>query len=261
MRRKTEEQFIKEMSENHPNLSVLSNYVNTRTKVNLKCNNCGYLFSATPGSLYMGHCCPKCGGSAKKTHEEFVNEMKIINDSVIIIGRYIGSKEKIDVLCKKCGHKWKSAPNVLLTGKGCIACSGTMPKTHETFIMEMKEKHPTIDVIGHYLNNREKVECKCQKCGKSFLGIPKSMIISGHDCPYCAMSHGERAIRNWLDNNNIGYEFEHIFNDCKDKWFLRFDFYIPSKLLVIEYDGKQHFEENEFFGGKTALEETQNVML
>ena len=40
-----------------------------------------------------------------------------------------------------------------------------------------------------------------------------------------------------------------MFNDCKRKNKLRFDFYLPKYNVLIEYDGMQHFKPIIFFGG------------
>ena len=49
------------------------------------------------------------------------------------------------------------------------------------------------------------------------------------------------------------------FQDLKSSHnaYLRFDFYIPSKNLCIEFDGKQHFEPYDF-SGKLTKKETLN---
>ena len=46
------------------------------------------------------------------------------------------------------------------------------------------------------------------------------------------------------------------FPSCKNqkKRNLYYDFFIPSKNLCIEYDGKQHFTEIKYWGGKEGLE-------
>jgi very-short-patch-repair endonuclease len=47
-----------------------------------------------------------------------------------------------------------------------------------------------------------------------------------------------------LDNCKTNYIPQKTFNDCinpKSGRKLKFDFYIPSKNLLIEYDGQQHF--------------------
>ena len=52
-----------------------------------------------------------------------------------------------------------------------------------------------------------------------------------------------------MDENNIPYEKEKRFNSCKDNSYLPFDFYVDNKYL-IEYDGKQHFQDGGFYDYK-----------
>ena len=61
--------------------------------------------------------------SKRKTHEEFVNEMKEVNPSFIIIGKYQGDNKHIEVECAK-HHIWSSLPTNLRKGRGCPYCSG-----------------------------------------------------------------------------------------------------------------------------------------
>lgn len=66
-------------------------------------------------------------------------------------------------------------------------------------------------------------------------------------------STGERAIKDYLIKHNVPYEQEYIFPDLMgDKSCLRFDFKIESngQIILIEFQGKQHYEPVEFFGGK-----------
>ena len=53
----------------------------------------------------------------RKTHEEFIEEIKIVNPDIDMIGMYENSKKHIDVRCKRCGTKYSSTPNNLLCGK------------------------------------------------------------------------------------------------------------------------------------------------
>ena len=58
------------------------------------------------------------------------------------------------------------------------------------------------------------------------------------------------TIQNILENNNILFEREKRFNTCRfpdTNAQGKFDFYLPDKNILIEYDGIQHFEENTFF--------------
>ena len=47
-------------------------------------------------------------------------------------------------------------------------------------------------------------------------------------------------------NNNIEFKKEKKFKDCKDKYQLPFDFYLPQYNLCIEFDGEQHFNPSSF---------------
>ena len=42
---------------------------------------------------------------------------------------------------------------------------------------------------------------------------------------------------------------QYKFDDCRSKDKLPFDFYVLSKNIAIEYDGRQHYEIIEWFGG------------
>ena len=254
MRKKTNEQFLKEMAMNHPTLIPLEEYKNGRTKIKIHCNVCNKDSSLLPSSLYMGHGCPTCRGTPRKTHDEFVEEMKNVNNNIEIIGVYKNSKTKLKVRCSVCGYEWESAPNTLLAHKGCVKCSGLKRKTQAEFIERMNIVHPEITVMGEYKNNTTKVKCLCKHCNGYFYGIPHAMLDAGNGCPICSSSRGERRIRNWLDDNRIEYIAEHKFSDCKDKSLLPFDFYLKDLNVVIEYDGKQHYEPNEYFGGKLGFE-------
>jgi len=70
-------------------------------------------------------------------------------------------------------------------------------------------------------------------------------------------TYGEKTIKKILDNLNIKYIYQHKFEKCKDKRELPFDFYLPKYKLCVEYDGKQHFESIEFFGGEKAFKTRQ----
>lgn len=62
-------------------------------------------------------------------------------------------------------------------------------------------------------------------------------------CPDCnENSYGEYLIALCLDKYSIAYNRQFKFSDCKDKRKLPFDFYLPDYNLVVEFDGKYHYE-------------------
>ena len=65
-------------------------------------------------------------------------------------------------------------------------------------------------------------------------------------------SLGELAIDKWLLEHDIKFDIEYTFDDLKgiNNGYLRFDFKIKDKPIVIEFQGLQHYEPVEFFGGE-----------
>ena len=103
-----------------------------------------------------------------------------------------------------------------------------------------------------YETSREQLIVTCSKHG-DFMVTPVMHLRSG-GCPNCNQSIGERLIESFLIDNNISYVRQKQFDDCIFKNKLRFDFYIESHNLIIEFDGAQHFKPIDFFGGIEAFE-------
>ena len=61
-----------------------------------------------------------------------------------------------------------------------------------------------------------------------------------------------------LDKLNIKYSRQQKFDGCKNKYRLRFDFYLPEHNACIEFDGIQHSKSTPLFGGADALTYQQN---
>lgn len=120
--KRTTKQFVSELEEKKPSIEVLGNYVDTSTKIEVRCKNCGHVWSAPPVMLLSKSGCPKCAGNQKKTTQEFCSDLEAINPNIEVIGEYVTSKTKLEVSCKRCGWKWKATPNVLLRGSGCPNC-------------------------------------------------------------------------------------------------------------------------------------------
>lgn len=244
-RKKTHEQFVKELDKVNQNIEVLGTYKDSKVKIKCKCKLDGYEWKATPSKLLSGKGCPLCGGSLPLTHEQFVKQMEAINPDIEIIGTYINSNTPLKVKCKIDGHEWEARPYHLKKGRGCPICalrkaSERYSKGMEKFKKEMEKINSRIEISGEYKNGRTNVHCKCLVCGHEWDAMPTN-LLKGKGCPKCASSHGERAIQIWLDEHFYKYEVEYKFKDCKYIRPLPFDIYIESLNLVIEFDGQQHF--------------------
>ena len=98
--------------------------------------------------------------------------------------------------------------------------------------------------------DKEYVQWRCLcECG-NYTEVISDNLKSGNtqSCGFCSQnSHGNIKIEQLLKNNNIPFEREKKFPNCKDKNYLPFDFYVNNS-YCIEFDGRQHFsQENTLF--------------
>lgn len=245
---KTHEQYVKELLTINPNIEVVGKYINSHTKILHRCKIDGYEWMVQPNDILQGYGCPRCAGNERYGHEEYVRRVAEINSDIEVIGFYINNQTKILHKCKIDGHEWMATPNHILHNSGCPMCSANAKKLHEQYVLEVKSLNPNIEVLGLYDGAFTKISHKCKICGYEWSSFPNN-ILCGCGCPKCKESHGERNIGKWLDRYDILYQRQKTFDDCKNKRLLPFDFYLPDYNVLIEYNGKQHYEPVAYFGG------------
>lgn len=255
---KTHEQYVNELVNINPNIVVIDEYVNGNTPILHKCLLCEYEWRAKPSLVLLGTGCPKCAGILKKTHEQYLEDVSILNPYIEVIEEYINACTPILHRCKIDGNEWMAQPTNILSGKGCPVCAAKRRreaslKTHAQYVEELGAVNPNIAVIGRYINARTPILHRCLIDGHEWLADPDK-LLHGHGCPKCNETNGERTVRLWLERHDILYECQKHFDDCRDVLTLPFDFYLPEYNALIEYDGKQHHEPIEYFGGKEAFE-------
>lgn len=79
---------------------------------------------------------------------------------------------------------------------------------------------------------------------------------SGQTNPTLSQSHLEKAVADICDKLKIPYKREHGIKGCisdKNK-MLRFDFILPTYNIIIECDGRQHFEPIDIFRGTQGFD-------
>ena len=118
----THEVYVERVKLINPNIEIIDRYINASTPIKHRCKIDDYVWYPTPNSILGGKGCPKCYGNIKKTHEQFMDEFKLINPNIIILGEYNGANTKIKCKCKKDGCIWYPMPSKLLIGVGCPIC-------------------------------------------------------------------------------------------------------------------------------------------
>ena len=89
-------------------------------------------------------------------------------------------------------------------------------------------------------------ECQCE-CGNVCYVDTHSLQTQKVSSCGCLRSKGEYIIEKILLENNIPYEKQKTFEDCRFKdtnYLARFDFWVNNQ-YIIEYDGEQHFYYKE----------------
>ena len=119
--KKTTKQYIKECKTKGYDLPI-EPYINTMTLIKHKCNQCGTIYEQTPNSHLYGRGCPICGGTYRKTIQEYINECKQKGYD-LPIEPYINVDTKIKHKCNKCNIIYEQTPHNHLNGHGCPICS------------------------------------------------------------------------------------------------------------------------------------------
>lgn len=254
--KKTHEEFIDELYKINPNVKVLEKYINRNTKIKCKCLIHNYDWYILPSDLLSGYGCPICGKHMKKDKNTFVQQMKLINPNIKIIGDYINARTKIKCKCKLHNKIWDITPDALLRGQGCPDCKLEKLKiSNAEFLLRLKENNNNVLPLEEYKGMDVKMKCKCLKCGNEWEVEPHS-LLAGHRCPNCNNYKGELKINKYLHKQAIIHNHQFSYEDCRDRIPLRFDFYLPDYNCCIEYQGIQHYEPIDFAGkGKQWAEE------
>lgn len=217
--------------------------------------------------------CNKSIDELKKRLRE--SENKIVAENHYIIG-YISKDVRrnniVQLGCNILNHNGAFSQIVGHIGKknGCPDCQKKRSprKKAEDFNVEVEQKlklygldqqfkyNFKIDRVQDRVIKRIKLNFICTLCSNP-LWIDMDRIDT-MTCKNCdpKKSIGERKIEKFLLSYKIKFETQKRYNNCKNHYSLPFDFYLPEHNILIEFDGKQHFEPVEFLGGKTQFIKT-----
>lgn len=271
---KTTEQYIKECIEVHENRYDYSKVVYTgkENKVIIGCPKHGYFEQIAKVHL-NGHGCPKCAVEYKNqlsrlSQDEFIRRSKEAHpDRKYDYSHVEYINETTPVLIGCPVHGLVSIlPVNHMRGAICPKCAieeqaFKRRSNTEEFIQKAIMVHgDRYDYsLVEYTKSSEEVTIICPEHGQ-FKQLPQ-VHLSGHGCPLCNnSSNGEIRIERYLKEHNIDYEYQYrIYNLTSTSNNKRFivDFYIRSLNLFIEYNGRQHYEMPEFWGGNRSFEEQQ----
>lgn len=161
----------------------------------------------------------------------------------------------IEYLCPIHGKQSMRLANYL-SGRKCPHCATMNNAEHyklktNTIITRVQKCGGKILNPEEYINQSvSNLIFECSECGNTFTSSFRNFTQHGGQiCKSCSNqeSLGEKKIRYYLEEHNINYTQEYWFYDCRDKNPLPFDFYLTNFNTIIEFDGRQHFENTNYF--------------
>lgn len=255
MSKKKDKEFFK-LVEDTKEYVCLTAYKTRATKMLMLHIKCGNYYYQTPEKFRQGRRCHYCSKSKKLTKESIQKELDInFPGRYTILSEYKNSITKIEVRDNECGHKYKIKQQDIRAGKRCCVCHGSKKYSQKEFLeIFNKRKMFGYSLVGIYDGINSPVEIRHDECGEIFNIIPSRYFNQGKNCPKCSpKSVGELKVKNILINKEISFEEQKRFDECRNKYSLPFDFYLPNLNICIEYQGLQHFEPVGEFGGEESF--------
>lgn len=162
-----------------------------------------------------------------------------------------GGTREAEVICLDCRTHYVKIGNNFLDKRKTSICKKCYP-TQPNILKDDWMPPEGYSQVGEYQGMHHKLLIRHDACGFIWEITPTNLKL-GKGCPKCnrKVSKGEQQIIAYLKDHNIEYIFQYPLQIDGHK--LSIDFYLPAYDLYIEYNGEQHYEPVEYFGGEEKL--------
>ena len=264
--------FVHRASERHANRFdySISRWIGVTKPIEVICRQHGPCVT-TPKS----HLANPSGGCPRCREERIRNARRLTTDQFVRRARevhgerydyhlvqYTGTKVPVVIVCREHGP-FRMKPCRHLSGRGCRKCIfRKLGKERRLPFWEFVERVVNTHGANRYdyelkdfVNLHSKIPIHCPKHGRFVQSLANH--LKGTGCPHCIQSAGEQRIRETLQMLGVAFAEQASFPECRDQRQLRFDFYVPGQRLLIEFDGRQHYDNSELWGGAEKLAQIQ----
>ena len=248
--------------------------LNSHKKFWFNCE-CGHTFESSLLNINKGNnWCPYCynrklcGNCDKCNEKSFASHSKSIcwSDKNEIKPNEVlkGSEKKYYFNCDKCNHELLiSLKKISSQGRWCSYCSHQKLCENKecsmcwdnSFASIERSKNLNDKIINPrmlFKSTNKKFDFDCDDCNKVFI-CQLSDITKGVWCSFC-VNKTEKILFDKLIEKYDSLKRQYKVNWCKNIKHLPFDFVIEERKIIIELDGKQHFEQ---IGNWPSPEETR----
>lgn len=125
----------------------------------------------------------------KKTHEQYVQELKQINPNIEVVDVYVDNNTEILHRCKIHNIEWYIKPANALRGKSCRLCKGDKIKnskrlSHDEYVVRLSATNPNVEIIEQYINANTPVMHRCKIHNIEWRVRPAD-VLRGKGCKQC----------------------------------------------------------------------------
>lgn len=239
--------------------SVFNDYKKTELHVEAICQYCGATYPAVLASLKNGVAYQHCGCHKATPKYNDLTGQKFGRLTAIRLADGRGkSGERLWVCTCECSPDIERIYSSIalraghVKSCGCYCRDRTREANRKRFenlsgrkFSLLTAEYPTDKRYGGTHDGQGYVvwHCKCD-CGGE-CDVPSNLLKNGvvKSCG-CISSYGEAIIEMCLKRMNVSYEKHKGFDTCRNAltgYMLYFDFWLPDKNVLIEYDGEQHY--------------------
>lgn len=202
-------------------------------------------------------------------------------DYSLVPETYRTIESQIQIICPIHGPWWTygtdhigtlNSSNTYRSGCGCSQCGNEAKAvgrriTFEEFIRRAESYHGKgkydYSIAKQEFEEAERkgetlyeVTIICNECGAIFKQSKGLHMNNGCGCPFCDASSKEKLLKEFLEEQGILYKYNVTFFGLKHVHPLKADFYLPEYDIVIEYNGRQHYQ---IWEGQTDEKELEVV--
>lgn len=164
-------------------------YQGVRHKLVWSCAE-GHKWETTPTRIQLGHWCPQCGGTGKKSLEDAI-ELAKSRGGKCLSQKYVNAQVDLKWECAE-GHRWQAGWSEVRSGNWCAECSGMKPHT----IQDMKafaKAHGGECLSRSYKSNKDLLVWHCSN-GHEFAEAYNHISSRTYWCCECLGSDRVKVI-------------------------------------------------------------------
>ena len=251
MRKKlTNDEIDKRLKESNRDIVRIDNYPGKNSiKIKWKCLLDEHIWEASTANILNNKGCPKCSGNLPISNEEI--DMRLDGRKIQRLSNYPGKVSiKMKWKCLLDEHTWEATANDICYGKGCPKCAENIKLTNEEIDKRLQSR--SIVRISEYPGrNNIKMKWKCLIDGDEWWAPATNIFYKKcpSGCPKCKRK-SEHRVEEIIKEMNVVYIKQYNLFDR-----YKVDFFIPSKNIVVEYNGEQHYKVVNFCGDMNRSEQ------